>query len=132
MEALTDPNNSYIVVKMIYHIGDFEQVLLFALLRLGDRAYGVSIRREIEARTGRQVAAGAVYTALQRLEARGLVTSWIGDATPQRGGRRKRHYRLEPRGARVLHEAYRHLRQMAHGVEPRLARLAAEPGSDQE
>ena len=80
---------------MSAHLGEFEQLLLFALVRLGDDAYGVAIRQEVERRTGRMISAGAVYTALDRLEGRGFVSSRVGDPTPQRGGRRKRHYRLE-------------------------------------
>ena len=67
------------------YLGEFEQLLLFALLRLDEPAYGVTIRREIERRTGRKPSPGAVYTALERLERRGLVTSWLGSS--RRGGR---------------------------------------------
>jgi PadR family transcriptional regulator PadR len=108
------------------HLGEFEQLLLFALLRLEDDAYGVTIRREIERRTSRSVAVGAVYTALQRLEDRGLVSSRVGEPTPERGGRRKRYYRLEPAGAKALGESYENLREMSKGLAPKLARLAAE------
>lgn len=108
------------------HLGEFEQLLLFALLRLEDDAYGVTIRREIERRTNRSVAVGAVYTALQRLEDRGLVTSRVGEPTPERGGRRKRYYRLEPEGAKALAAAHENLREMSKGLAPKLARLATE------
>jgi PadR family transcriptional regulator PadR len=97
-------------------LGEFEQLILFAILRLGDDAYGVTVRDEIENRTGRGVSAGAVYTALVRLEARGFVTSWFGDPTPARGGRRKRHYRVEAAGQRALQRTYDNLRSMAQGV----------------
>ena len=100
--------------------GDFEKLILFALLHLGEEAYGASIQREISARTGREVAAGALYTALQRLERRGWIHGWMGEPTPERGGRRKKHYRLQPAGARALSEAYDALRRMAAGAEGRL------------
>jgi DNA-binding PadR family transcriptional regulator len=107
-------------------LGEFEQLLMFALLRLGDDAYGVTLRREIENRTNRSVSAGAVFTAMERLEARGFVSSYIGDPTPQRGGKRKKHYRLEPAGARALNRTYESLNEMAKGVLPKLARVASD------
>lgn len=107
-------------------LGRFEQLLLFAILRLGeDEAYGVTIRREIEERTGKSVATGAVYTTLRRLEERGLVASRVGEPTPERGGRRKKFYGLEPEGIRALHESYEIVRGMAEGLEPRLDELVA-------
>lgn len=108
------------------HLGEFEQMLLFAILRLHDDAYGVTIRREIEERTGRRTSPGAVYTTLERLEQRGLVRSHVGGATPERGGRRKRYYQLEPAGARALAIAWERMRSMAAGVLPRLEDLAGE------
>jgi len=112
------------------YLGEFEQLLLFALLRLGDEAYGVTIRQEIEARTARPVPVGQVYTVLQRLEDRGLVISRQGEPTAERGGRRKRYYRLEPAGARALRTSYANLREMSSGLGAKLARLA-EAGSSQ-
>ncbi len=106
-------------------LGDFEQLLLFAILRLGDDAYGVSIRRELEERAHRSVSAGAVYTGLERLESKGLVTARIGDTTPARGGRRRKYYRLEPEGAAALAASWEEIRRMAEGVHVRLAALAA-------
>jgi PadR family transcriptional regulator, regulatory protein PadR len=97
-------------------LGEFEQLILFALLRLGDEAYGVTVRDEIESRTGREISAGAVYTALERLETRGFVSSWFGEPTAARGGRRKRHYRIEPAGQRALRRAYQGVQSMARGV----------------
>lgn len=100
------------------------------LLRLGDETHGVALRREIEARTSRVVSAGAVYTAMERLEARGYVSSSIGEPTPQRGGKRKKQYRLEKAGARALTRSYGALSEMARGVAPKLAQAASdEPGS---
>jgi len=101
-------------------LGDFEQLILMALVRLGPEAYGVTVRQEIEQRTGRTISAGALYTALDRMEKRGLVTSRLGDPTPQRGGKRKRLYTLEPAGERALARVYESLRLMASGVAARL------------
>lgn len=105
---------------MPHPIGDFEQRILFALIRLGTDAYGVTIRGDIEARTGRAVSAGALYTALRRLETRGLVSSRLGEPTPERGGKRKRLYTVEPAGERALAEVYESLRLMANGLSARL------------
>jgi PadR family transcriptional regulator PadR len=102
------------------YLGQFEQLLLLALAHLKDDAYGVRIRQAIEARTGRTVSPGAVYTALDRLERRQLVSSRLGEPTPQRGGKRKRYYRLEAPGAALLRESQDALRRMAHGLEPGL------------
>ena len=101
-------------------IGDFEQLILFALVRLGPDAYGVTIRGAIEDRTGRDVSPGALYTALDRMERRGFVSSRLGDPTPARGGKRKRLYTLEAAGERALARAYESLRLMANGVAARL------------
>lgn len=101
-------------------IGDFEQRILFALVRLGAEAYGVTIRGEIEKRTGRAISAGALYTALDRMEKRGLVASRLGEPTAQRGGKRKRLYTLQPAGERALARVYESLRLMANGVAARL------------
>ena len=101
-------------------LGDFEQLILMALVRLGVDAYGVSLRQEIETRTGRAVSAGALYTALDRLERRGFAASRLGDPTPMRGGKRKRLYTLLPAGERVLARVYESLRLMAGGVAGRL------------
>lgn len=110
------------------HLGEFEQLVLFALLRLEDDAYGVTVRREIERRTGRDISSGAVYTTLSRLEARSLVTSRVGTTTPARGGRRRKYYALTPEGAELLHRSYDALQRMASGVAPALADAAAESG----
>lgn len=105
-------------------LGEFEQTLLFALVRLEGEGSSADIGEEIEARTGRRASPGAVYTALDRLEAKGLVESWIGDTTPARGGRRRKCYRLLPQGARVLRDSYASLRAMASGVGTWLDALA--------
>ena len=105
---------------MFKALGEFEQLILFAVLRLGDAAYGASIRREIEEQTGRPVTAGSVYTVLDRLETRGLVDSFTGEPTPERGGRRKKYYRIERAGAELLHYTYQAQQRMAKGVAGRL------------
>jgi DNA-binding PadR family transcriptional regulator len=110
---------------MVDQLGRFEQLLLFAILHLGTEAYGVTMRREVEERTGKSVASGAVYTTLRRLEERGLVSSRVGEPTAERGGRRKKFYRVERAGIRALHESYQILRGMAEGLEPSLDELAA-------
>ena len=83
-------------------LGEFEQLILLALVRLGPDAYGATVRREIEEHAGREVSISAVYTTLERLEQKGLVRSRIGEPTPERGGRRRRHFELLPLGARSL------------------------------
>jgi len=101
-------------------LGEFEQLVLFALLKLKDDAYGAAIRKEIEQQTGRNVNSGAVYITLERLENRGLVTSRWGEPTGARGGRRRRYYELAAEGAGALHRSYHQLRQIAEEVLPAL------------
>ena len=101
-------------------LGAFEHLLLLALVRLGDGTYGVPIRDELEARTGRLVSPGAVYTALDRLERRGLVRSQLGDPTPARGGKRKRCYRLTAKGAAAVRDAHDAIAHMTQGIKPKL------------
>jgi PadR family transcriptional regulator PadR len=110
-------------------LGEFEQLLLFAVLRLGKDAYGARVRREIEERTGKSVSAGAVYTGLDRLQTRGLVSSRLGSGTPSRGGRRKKYYSLEPLGAESLNASYRNLSRMSEGLVEELLGLAPDPDS---
>ena len=104
-------------------LGEFEQLVLIAVVRLEADAYGATIRREIEARTGRRLSISAVYTTLERLEQKGFVRSWVGDPTPQRGGRRRKYFALVPAGARTLRAAYRAFTGMAAGLEHRLKTL---------
>lgn len=101
-------------------LGDFEQIVLFGVLRLGDDAYGAAIREEIEARSGLDVSINAVYTTLDRLEQKGLLRSWIGAPTPQRGGRRRKHYALRPSGTAALRSAYQAIASLADGFERQL------------
>ena len=104
-------------------VGEFEQLILFAVVRLGADATAVTIREEIETRTDRSISSGALYTALDRLEARGFVQSRLGEPTPARGGKRKRHYTIEAAGARALARSYEALQKMASGMSARLQAL---------
>ena len=103
-------------------LGDFEQLVLLGVLRLElqDSAYGAAIRREIHARSGRDVSINAVYTTLDRLESKDLLKSWVGDPTPQRGGRRRKFYAVRPAGMAALRHAYHALTAMADGLHSRL------------
>ena len=97
-------------------LGEFEQIVLLAILRLGDTAYGVTIRREITACTEREPAPGALYTTLDRLEGKGLVSSKYGDPTPERGGRAKRYFTVTARGVRAVARAQRAYQRLLKGV----------------
>jgi DNA-binding PadR family transcriptional regulator len=99
------------------YLGEFEQTVLLALARLGDEAYGVTMRMEIEERTGRQVSIGAIYPTLDRLEAKGFVSSYLGDPTPERGGRCKRYFKLTPAGVRALIRSREVLARMWEGLQ---------------
>ena len=98
------------------HLGEFEQIVLLAVLRLGENAYGVPVRHEIEKRTKRSLTVGALYRTLDRLEAKGYVASWFGDPVAERGGRSKRYFRVEPLGARALRQSQKAPRLAAAGV----------------
>lgn len=102
-------------------LGGFEQIVLLALLRLGDGAYGVPIRREIERRTGRAVTIGALYSTLDRLEAKGLVSSTFSDPKPERGGRSRRYFHCEAAGVRALEHARDILASMWQGINTKEA-----------
>jgi PadR family transcriptional regulator, regulatory protein PadR len=100
-----------------YNLGEFEQLVLLAILRLQrDGAYGVSIRAELALRTERDPAPGAIYTTLERLQTKGFVESEVGESTPQRGGRSKRYYRVTPEGLRSLRRARREFQRLAQGL----------------
>jgi DNA-binding PadR family transcriptional regulator len=104
-------------------LGEFEQRILFALIRLGPDVHGVAIRAHLEERNGRPVSPGALYTALDRLETRGFVTSRLGEPTPERGGKRKRLYTLQPAGERAVARLYESLRSLTQGLGARLRTL---------
>jgi len=105
-------------------LGSFEQLVLLAILRAGKDAYGVAVQEEIERATGRSVTAGALYRALDRLEARGLVASGTGEPTGDRGGRRRRTLEVTRAGARELSETLNGVSEMAKGLDARIRALA--------
>lgn len=98
-------------------LGEFEQLVLLAVIRTGEDAYGVPIRRAILDRTGRDVSLAAVYKTLTRLEEKGLVLARVGEPTPERGGRRKRYYAVTAPGRRSLRQSVEVLRRMARGLD---------------
>lgn len=98
-------------------LGEFEQIVLLAILRLGENAYGVTIRAEIASHTKRAPTSGALYTTLDRMEQKGLVQSWIGDPTPQRGGRAKRYFSVTRKGRVAVASAQRAYRSLLQGLD---------------
>jgi DNA-binding PadR family transcriptional regulator len=98
------------------YLGEFEHIVVLALLRLNDQAYGVTVRQEIEFRTKREVSIGAVYATLDRLEKKGYVKSRRGDPTPERGGRSKRFFRVTSKGVVAINRAQRALSSMTEGL----------------
>lgn len=96
---------------------EFEQMVLLALVRLADRAYGVTIREEIEARAGRKVSLASAYAALERMQQRGYVASWVSEPMPIRGGRARKHFRIEAAGAAALKQARSTMDAMWHGLD---------------
>jgi PadR family transcriptional regulator, regulatory protein PadR len=104
-------------------LGEFEVVVLMAVLHLSTDAYGSTIRDEIERRSHRQVSRGAVYITLERLQEKGLLASKIGDATPGRGGRPKRLFRVTPAGVKAVKQSVALLTSMHKGLEPILGDL---------
>jgi PadR family transcriptional regulator PadR len=99
------------------HLGEFEVMVLLTLVRLGQNAYGVPIRREIETRARRAVSVGALYRTLDRLEAKGYVSSWFGDPSPERGGRSKLYFRIEPAGLAALRQTETEMAAMWDGID---------------
>ncbi len=103
-------------------LGEFEQSVLLAIVHLDDDAYGVTVRREIESRTGRSIAVGALYTALDRLERKGFVSSTMSAPTAERGGRSKRHFKVKSAGAKALRQSRDVMTRMWAGLEADLRR----------
>ena len=99
------------------YLGEFEHIVVLALLQLEDQAYGVTVRQEIEFRTRREVSIGAVYATLDRLETKGYVKSHHGDPTPERGGRAKRFFRVTARGVSAVNRTHRALQSMTEGLD---------------
>ncbi len=98
-------------------LGEFEQLVLIALIRLGHEAYGVTLCDEIAERSRRAVSLGAVYKTLERLETKGFVASRLGEPTAERGGRRKKHFKVLAAGQRALKQSLTSLRRMTEGLE---------------
>lgn len=97
--------------------GEFEQLVLLTILRLGEGAYALPIRRELEARSLRSISRGALYTALERLEAKGLTASELGEPLPQRGGRARRYYSVTAAGLEALRQSRRTMQRFWQGLE---------------
>ena len=97
-------------------LGSFELMVMLTLMRLGENAYGVPISETIEQQTGRDISLGSVYATLDRLERKGLVSSTVGEPTPERGGRAKRYFRLTAKGLRSVRETRRLLNKLWHGL----------------
>jgi DNA-binding PadR family transcriptional regulator len=102
---------------MEIYLGEFEHLVLLGILRLGDDAYAVPIRHEIETHTGRSVARGALYTTLDRLEAKGLVRSRMGDADATRGGRPRRYFTVTPLGTAAARAARAAIDRLSSGLD---------------
>ncbi len=98
------------------YLGEFEHIVLLSLLRLGDGAHGASLRIEIESVTGRSPAIGAVHATLERMERKGFVSSWMGEPTHERGGKAKRHFKIEGAGVVALKQARVTLERLHAGV----------------
>jgi len=101
---------------IIIMLGEFEYLLITAAAGLGDNAYGAAIREEIEAATGRRCSIGALYTTIDRLETKGLLRTWMGDATPLRGGRAKRMVRVTPNGVKAAKGFYDAVTRVSRGA----------------
>ena len=98
-------------------LGEFEQVVLLAIVQLGNDVYGVPIVEEIQRRTGRRVGPAAVHITLRRLETKGLVTSWLGDPTPERGGKARRYVKVTSAGLESLRATRKVIDQMWQGLD---------------
>lgn len=98
-------------------LGEFEQLVILAVIRVGDEAYGVPIHEELSSRARRAVSVAAVYKTLERLEAKGYVSSRIGEPTAERGGRRRKYFTIEAAGRAALRDSLAALRRMTAGIE---------------
>ena len=124
----TDPTSTLDAAAPVYNIdkgeemgarvlGELEQVVMLALLRVGSEAYGVPVRDEVHRCTGRDLTLGAVYKTLERIEEKGFAMSWTGEPTPQRGGRRKRYYKVTGAGRAALRQSLGALRKLSLGLD---------------
>lgn len=105
------------------YLGNFDLIVLLAVIRLGGKAYGVPIAREIASQGGREVSLGGIYATLERLDANGLVSSEMGESTPERGGRAKKYFRVTPKGLKEMRATQRALKKLWQG----LPQLEGEP-----
>lgn len=120
--------NTYHVYQMVDSLGQFEQIVLTAVLAAGDNAYGVTIHAKVEELSKpKKVTRGAVYATLDRMEDKGLIASWLSDPTPERGGRSRRHYRLEKSGQQALRESAKAARTLYEAIAQSLGGLAWKP-----
>ena len=118
-KSLVEAINFFAIIKEMaerLYLGEFELVVMLVVIRLGEDAYGVPISREIEQQMGRTVAFGTVYATLERLQKKGLVTSRLGDATPERGGRAKRYFTVTSTGVRTVRETKQMLVRLWQGL----------------
>jgi DNA-binding PadR family transcriptional regulator len=121
-------DNTYHVYQMTDSLGQFEQVVLTAVLALGDNAYGVTIHAKVEELSRpKKVARGAVYATLDRMEDKKLLASWLSEPTPERGGRSRRHYRLEKSGQQALRESAKAARTLYETIAQSLGGLSWKP-----
>ena len=104
------------------HLGEFEELILLAIAHLGENAYGITIQETLDEEAGRAASVGAIYAALRRLEQKGYVESWVGGATEERGGRRKRLYRVTATGVAAVAEARRVREALWQGIDWGLAK----------
>lgn len=118
-KGLDDVSNLVYLVDIMAkgaYLGEFEHIVLLAVLRLGDGVHGAAVRAEIDAVTGRSAAIGAVHATLERLERKGLISSWMGEPTHERGGKAKRHFKIEAAGTKALREAHATLERLQAGM----------------
>jgi DNA-binding PadR family transcriptional regulator len=108
-------------------LGEFEYLLLTAAARLGDNAYGAAIRHEIEHTTGRRCSIGALYTTVDRLEAKGLLKTWMGESTPQRGGRAKRMIHVTAKGVQEATAFYNAVTRVSRGASWAILKMVVQP-----
>jgi len=116
---MVDIHSFFAIIELMTsrsYLGEFELILLLAVIRLGDEAYGVPICRELEFHRGRNVSVGSVYAALERLEAKGLIVSSLGDPTPERGGKAKRFFAITKEGLRQVRETRRVLTKLWQAI----------------
>lgn len=112
------------------HLGEFEQLALLAVMRLGDDAYGARIQEELDGTAERDASISAIYITLTRLEKKGMVRSWMGPPSDERGGKARRYFAVEPEGIAALNEARQRLLSMWDGLEADLEAAAGSAGSE--